>query len=191
LVFEAGQNLLKVRYELTAVKPLSIREIGLAMRLPGSAAQLAWNRAALWNAAPAGWLDGPREKATPEELAATLRSCKRILGDTPVGAPKCCFREASPECPRILLQLLSRRNLYRLAFEAAGGPLPIAPAGETMSLRFAASPREIALGDFLASQGFLGKYDLATIDREAAAGQTLTGGVTLNLPQPRTWTTLP
>jgi hypothetical protein len=33
-----------------------------------------------------------------------LRSCKRILGDTPVGAAKCCFHEASPECPRILLQ---------------------------------------------------------------------------------------
>jgi len=37
----------------------------------------------------------------------------------------------------------------------------------------------------------LGKYDLATIDRKVAAGQTLTGGVTLNLLQPRTWTTLP
>jgi len=46
------------------------------------------------------------------------------------------------------------------------------------------------LGDFLASQGFLGKYDLATIDRKVAAGQTLTGGVSLNLLQPRMWTML-
>ena len=42
-----------------------------------------------------------------------LRSCKRILGDTPVGAAKCCFRKASPEFPRTLLQLLTLGCLTR------------------------------------------------------------------------------
>ena len=157
LVFEAGRNSLKARYEFTAARPLSIREIGLAVRLPESAAQLAWNRASLWNTAPPGWFDGPREKATPEELAATI----------------------------------SRRNLYWLAFEAAGRTMLLAPAGETMNLRFAASAREIVLSDFLSSQGFLGKYDLATIDRKVGAGQKLTGGVSIHLLPPRVWAALP
>ncbi len=157
LVFEAAQTSLKARYEVKAARPLSVREIGLAIRLPQTVAELAWNRGALWNTAPPGWLDGPREKATPEELAATI----------------------------------SRRNLYWLAFETAGRTLLLAPAGETMNLRFAASPREIVLSDFLSSQGFLGKYDLATIDTKAAASQTLTGGVTIHVLPKRVWAVLP
>jgi len=49
-----------------------------------------------------------------------MRRCKRNLGDTPVAVPKCCFREASPECPRILLQLLSDRLFLCLLLAAAG-----------------------------------------------------------------------
>ena len=60
-----------------------------------------------------------------------------------------------------------------------------------MNLRFASSPREIVLSDFADSQGFLGKYDLATLDKKVAAGQTLTGGVTINLLRPQTWAALP
>lgn len=157
LVFEAGVNFLKAHYELTASSPLSIREIGLAVRLPVDVGQVAWNRAALWNNPPAGRLEGAREKASPQALAATI----------------------------------SRRNLYWLAFETAGRPLLLAPFGETMNLRFASSPREIVLSDFLASQGFLGKYDLATLDKKVVASQTLTGGVTINLLRPQMWAALP
>lgn len=157
LVFEAGVNFLKARYELTATHAISIREIGLAVRLPEDVSELAWNRAALWNSAPAGWLDGPREKASPQALAATV----------------------------------SRRNLFWLAFETAGRPLLVAPSAETMNVRFASSPHDIVLSDFIDSQGFLGKYDLTTLDKKVAAGQTLTGGVTIDLLPPQTWAMLP
>ncbi len=157
LIFEAGRNILKARYEITASRDFSLREIGLALHLPQSAAELAWNRVPLWNTAPAGWLDGPREKAAPEELAASV----------------------------------SRRNLYWLAFEAGGRPLLLAPSGATMNLRFAASPREVVLSDFLDSQGFLGKYDVATLEKKVTAGQTLTGGVTLYLLPQGAWASLP
>jgi hypothetical protein len=153
LIFEAGVNFVKARYELTTSKAISIREIGLAIRLPGEVKELAWNRAALWNSAPAGWFDSPREKASPGLLAATG----------------------------------SRRNLYWLAFEVAGQPLLLSPSVETMNLRFDSSPREIVLSEFLASQGFLGKYDLSTIDRNVAAGERLSGGATIYLLPSPAW----
>lgn len=157
LIFEANRISIKAGYELKAGRALTIREIGLALRLPVDTSPLAWNRASLWNSAPAGWFDGPRERASAAELAPTV----------------------------------SRRNLYWLAFEAAGRPLLITPSGETMNLRFAASPRDLVLSDFLDSQGFLGKYDLETLDHKATAGQVLNGGVTIHLLRQQSWAVMP
>lgn len=156
LIFEEGANFLKARYEFTAANAMSIREIGLALRLPVGVKELAWNRAPLWNSAPAGWLDGPRGMASPEALAETV----------------------------------SRRDLHWLAFEAARRPILIAPSGDTMNLRFDSPPRGIVLSEFLSSQGFLGKYDLATIGKKVAAGETLSGGTTIYLLPPRSWAAL-
>ncbi len=157
LSFEAGTNFLRARYELTSAKPLSVREVGLAVRLPGTVRELAWNRAALWNTAPAGWLDGPREKASPQALAETV----------------------------------SRRNLYWLALQSPGRTILLAPSGDKLNIRFASSARDFVLSDFIDSQGFLGKYDLATIDRKLPGGETISGGFTLCLLPTGAWTALP
>ena len=105
------------------------------------------------------------------------RSCKRILGDTPVGAPECGFREASPECPRILSQLLTRRSSARLLLAA---PLVAAscarkgPATPDRPLRVAVTPHITMAPIYLAverkyfeAEGLTVNLESSSLTREA------------------------
>ena len=63
------------------------------------------------------------------------------------------------------------------------------PAFVTEVANYAGSQAVVASMDV--KKGFLGKYDLSTIDRKVTAGETLTGGVTLYLLPPQAWAALP
>jgi len=75
-----------------------------------------------------------------------MRRGKRILGDTPVGARKCCFREASPECPRILLGAL-------VALALAGGVALARAAEVSLPVQSAAPGASVAVPLAFKSQG--------------------------------------
>ena len=69
LTFEAGVSWLRASYEMTPVQALSIRDIGLRLRLAGQWQYAVWDRASLWSSGPEGWADGPTARAPLEDLA--------------------------------------------------------------------------------------------------------------------------
>jgi hypothetical protein len=81
LRFESGPNWMRIQYELTPVRDLQAREIGLRLKLGDRWSHLTWDRDALWSSVPEGWLDGPRGRAPLHALAqnVTKRNILRLV----------------------------------------------------------------------------------------------------------------